>query len=364
MKLYATPMSHFSRKVRILLDLYKVPYELVDVGNVAEGDLATFASNPLMKVPVLVDGDTWLIESDHIAHHLARVLDPQDRYRVRASALEDLNFRAVLNGIMADEVRVILARRTGVPTAQFQFFADALESIENGLRWLEAAAARFDTASPGYREFHLVCMFQHVDWYELVPLEYPRLRAIVDEVLRKVPELARTAPLNVKPRPPKPPASPRNGLRSAVKSVEEPPRAVVSAYPDPFKSRMKNRVKRQLGDAFGIKKFGVNLTELKPGGESSLLHKHTKQEEFIYVVSGKPTLVLESEELTLEPGMCAGFTPSGSAHQLVNRTNESVWFLEIGDREAGDEGTYPKDDIVAKQVDGKWVFTRKDGTPY
>lgn len=46
MKLYGTPLSHFARKVRILLDLYQVPYDFVDVGNVAEGDQTTFAGNP------------------------------------------------------------------------------------------------------------------------------------------------------------------------------------------------------------------------------------------------------------------------------------------------------------------------------
>ncbi|HEX4924775.1 MAG TPA: cupin domain-containing protein [Bdellovibrionales bacterium] len=153
-------------------------------------------------------------------------------------------------------------------------------------------------------------------------------------------------------------------MKKAVSALDVPPRSVPSVYPEPFKSRMNNRVKRQLGNAFGITKFGVNLTELKPGGESALLHKHTKQEEFIYVVSGRPTLVLEREELELAPGMCAGFTPHGSAHQLVNRTNESVWYLEVGDREAGDEGVYPNDDLVAKMESGVWVFTHKDGRPY
>ncbi|ATH09113.1 hypothetical protein BIY24_14520 [Halobacteriovorax marinus] len=38
MKLYATPRSHFSRKVRILLELYSIPYEFIDVGNVADSD--------------------------------------------------------------------------------------------------------------------------------------------------------------------------------------------------------------------------------------------------------------------------------------------------------------------------------------
>ena len=39
-----------------------------------------------------------------------------------------------------------------------------------------------------------------------------------------------------------------------------------SGYPEPFRSRMGDRVKRRLGDACGLTRFGVNLVTLGPGG--------------------------------------------------------------------------------------------------
>jgi uncharacterized cupin superfamily protein len=151
----------------------------------------------------------------------------------------------------------------------------------------------------------------------------------------------------------------------AVKADAVPPRTKPSNYPEPFFSRMLKREKRQLGDVFGLKNFGVNLTRLAPGGESALLHRHSKQDEFIYILEGAPTLVTETAEATLSPGMCAGFPAAGEAHQLVNRTNEDVLYLEVGDRTPGDEGSYPRDDIqAALGADGKWSFTHKDGRPY
>lgn len=144
-----------------------------------------------------------------------------------------------------------------------------------------------------------------------------------------------------------------------------PPRTKPSNYPEPFFSRMAKREKRQLGDVFGLKNFGVNLTRLAPGAESALLHRHSKQDEFIYVLQGEPTLVTEADEVQLSPGMCAGFPAEGIAHQLVNRTQQDVLILEVGDRTPGDEGSYPRDDIQAVlSADGKWVFTHKDGRPY
>ena len=151
----------------------------------------------------------------------------------------------------------------------------------------------------------------------------------------------------------------------AITAAEAPLRSKPSSYPDPFIRRMDKREKRPLGDLFGLKNFGVNLTRLVPGGESALLHRHSRQDEFVYVLEGNPTLVTDRGELQLEPGMCAGFPAAGLAHHLVNRTGRDVVYLEIGDRTGGDVGSYPGDDLEARLgPDGKWIYTHKDGRPY
>lgn len=127
----------------------------------------------------------------------------------------------------------------------------------------------------------------------------------------------------------------------AVVAREVAPRSKPSNYPEPFASRVMGRTKRQLGDVFGLSNFGVNLTELAPGAESALLHKHSKQDEMIYILQGYPTLRTEDGEKALVPGMCAEFPADGSAHQLINRTDAPVIYLEIGDRTPDDEGSYP-----------------------
>ena len=73
-----------------------------------------------------------------------------------------------------------------------------------------------------------------------------------------------------------------NAIRPiAVKAELASPRTKPSNYPEPFSGRMARREKRPLGDIFGLKNFGVNLTKLYPGGESALLHRHSRQDEFI-----------------------------------------------------------------------------------
>ena len=151
----------------------------------------------------------------------------------------------------------------------------------------------------------------------------------------------------------------------AIVAAEAPLRATSSNYPEPFASQMTGRRKRPLGDLFGLTNFGVNLTRLLPGAASSLRHAHTKQDEFVYILQGYPTLHTDQGRSRLSPGMCAGFKAgSGNAHRLVNETGEDVLYLEIGDRSPGDEGSYPDDDLKAVVVDGKRTFVHKDGSPY
>ncbi len=149
-------------------------------------------------------------------------------------------------------------------------------------------------------------------------------------------------------------------IPQAFSAASVAPRTVKSLYPEEFAARMEGRTKRVLGDAFGLKNFGVNHTTLAPGGESALLHKHTSQDEFIYIISGEVVLVTESGEQALQAGMCAGFPAGGEAHQLVNRSDTDAIILEVGDRSADDAVDYPKDDLKATYTPDGWVFSKKD----
>ena len=151
----------------------------------------------------------------------------------------------------------------------------------------------------------------------------------------------------------------------AVAARRAAPRSKPSNYPAPFAALMNGREKRPLGELFGLANFGVNLVTLPPGTVSALRHAHTRQDEFVYVLAGRPTLHTDEGRTMLEPGMCAGFRAgTGNAHRLVNETDEEALYLEIGDRTPGDAASYPDDDLAARLVDGRWQFVRKDGTPY
>lgn len=135
-----------------------------------------------------------------------------------------------------------------------------------------------------------------------------------------------------------------------------------SSYPAPFNEMAKDRVKQGLGDAGGLGDFGVNLTRLPPGAWSSQRHWHLAEDEFVYVLSGELVLVTEKGEETLRAGDCAAFPknrPDG--HHLINRSELTAVYLEVGTRSTGDICTYPDIDMHLDRARG---FTHKDGTPY
>lgn len=147
-----------------------------------------------------------------------------------------------------------------------------------------------------------------------------------------------------------------------------------SGYPEPFKSRMGDRLKQRLGDALGLSQFGVNLVRLGPGGQSALRHWHTHEDEFVYVLEGSVTLVTDAGSQTLRAGDCIGY-PAGvrDAHQLRNEGREVAIYLEVGSRSPQDLTAYPHDDLmlVRRETltrDGNLqceeIATHKDGSPY
>src|SRR5262249_18327489 len=122
--------------------------------------------------------------------------------------------------------------------------------------------------------------------------------------------------------------------------------------------------KRPLGAALGLTRFGVNLTTLAPGKESSMRHFHSHEDEFVLVLDGEVVLRTDEGEQVLGAGMCAGF-PAGSrnAHQVVNRSDRPARYLEVGNSDPEDVAEYSDVDLAYSGPGGAG-YLHKDGTPY
>lgn len=151
---------------------------------------------------------------------------------------------------------------------------------------------------------------------------------------------------------------------AAINPWDVEPR-VGSGYPAPYADDCAKREKRRLGDAFGLTQFGVNLVRLPPGQMSAQRHWHVREDEFVFVLRGKPTLVTDAGEQELGPGMVAGFPAAvRNGHHLVNRSGEDAVYLEVGTRDAMEECDYPDIDLLLRVVDGEQRYVHKDGTLY
>jgi uncharacterized cupin superfamily protein len=112
--------------------------------------------------------------------------------------------------------------------------------------------------------------------------------------------------------------------------------------PEGFRSR-----RARIGYELGTELIGCSLWEVPPGEAAYLYHFHYADEELVIVLSGNPTLRTPEGLRELEEGETVSF-PVGEegAHQIVNRTEETVTFLAISSSGRPDVVVYPDSDKI------------------
>jgi uncharacterized cupin superfamily protein len=128
--------------------------------------------------------------------------------------------------------------------------------------------------------------------------------------------------------------------------VSQVPVASGSPYQGIKADRFVGKHEARLAKLVGLTQFGVNMVALDPGALSALRHWHEAEDEFVYVLSGRLTLIDENGAQELTAGSFAGF-PAGrpNGHHLENRSSASATFLVAGSRRPGDLVHYPDDDL-------------------
>lgn len=187
MTLYGTPRSHFARIVRIVAAQLETDLDWVDVGNV--GAPEPFGGNPLMRVPVLVDGERALYDSHDICVYLTEQAGV-DPLRILQPGWEDRNRLTVIRGVMDAEVRLLLAERAGMAT-EGAVFDKARATIAQGVAWLEEQLDH--DAALDYRWVAAVAMWDHLVACGNA-VDAPQIAATAARLTTAHPALARTGP--------------------------------------------------------------------------------------------------------------------------------------------------------------------------
>ena len=86
-----------------------------------------------------------------------------------------------------------------------------------------------------------------------------------------------------------------------------------------------------VGDALGLKKIGVNLTQVAPGRSGYPFHSHRANDELFYILEGSGTLRLGEQRVPVKAGDLVGCPVGGpeTAHQLINTGSVPLRYLSI-----------------------------------
>ena len=110
---------------------------------------------------------------------------------------------------------------------------------------------------------------------------------------------------------------------------------------DGFRAQ-RARISRQAG----AERLGLSLWEVPPGQAAYPYHAHLTEEELVVVLSGTPSLRTPGGWRELEQGEVVSFRRGEQgAHQIVNRTEETIRFLAFS--------TTGEPDVVLQPDSGK-----------
>ncbi len=86
------------------------------------------------------------------------------------------------------------------------------------------------------------------------------------------------------------------------------------------------------GKELGLTRLGIHHEELPPGRRTSWPHAESDEEEFVYVIEGRPDAWIDGELHALRPGDGVGFPAgTGVAHTFINNSDETVRLLVVGE---------------------------------
>ena len=114
------------------------------------------------------------------------------------------------------------------------------------------------------------------------------------------------------------------------------------------------RINKSLGDVVGLEQIGVHIIYVEPNRESTEYHKHYYEEECIYVLSGKGSLIIEDESYSFAEGDFVGFPANTAAHSIFNNSDETLVCLVIGQRLRQDVADYPHQEKRLYRNSGDW----------
>ena len=117
------------------------------------------------------------------------------------------------------------------------------------------------------------------------------------------------------------------------------------------------RLTKTLGSLAGLSRIGLHMVRLEPDRESTELHSHDNDEEFIYIVSGTGTATIGHETYEVSAGDLMAFPLQSPPHALHNTGAEDLIYLMGGERNSADVVHYPRQQRTMVKTAGQRYYT-------
>jgi uncharacterized cupin superfamily protein len=112
-----------------------------------------------------------------------------------------------------------------------------------------------------------------------------------------------------------------------------------------------------LGRALGLTRIGIHHERLLPGRRTCYAHAESTEEEFVYVLEGRPDAWIDGHLHALKPGDAVAFPAgTGICHTFLNNTDEEVSLLVVGEASKPENRIhYPLNPVHEATREDRWT---------
>ncbi len=115
----------------------------------------------------------------------------------------------------------------------------------------------------------------------------------------------------------------------------------------------------------GLQRTGISLVRIRPGRESFAYHLHHREEEWIYILSGSGTALIDGREYEVGPGDFIAFPTPSVAHNMRNPKDEDLVYLMGGEHLDFEVADFPLlDKRMVRRGSEVEIYKLSDGRPF
>lgn len=166
MQLLGSTTSPFVRRIRIWAALNNLPIDFINLDIFSEQDRQTMiAHNPARKIPVLIDHDFTLCDSNSIIRYLLEKADQP------LLSWQQENYLTIINACNDSLVEILLCQRSGFDTNSDKLFFNLQnERIVETLAYLNSHLSEPVFKSCEYLNISLYCLLNWICFRELTDI--------------------------------------------------------------------------------------------------------------------------------------------------------------------------------------------------